>query len=77
MATHPGIRLKVETPAGVVLEGDSDFLHFAARWSHGIAEGEWQEVLQHMVDGQFLIKLYIQPVMLEDAPDVPDDLSEL
>lgn len=77
MSTHPGIRLRVETPAGVVLEGDSDWLHYAARYTHEIAEGEWHEVLQHQADGQTLIKLMIQPVMIEDAPEVPDDPSGL
>lgn len=74
--THPGIRIRVSTPAGVVLEGDSDFLHYAARWSHGIAGGTWHEVLRHLVDGKQLIKVELMPVDLEDTV-VPDDLSAL
>ncbi len=38
--SHPGIRLRVSMPAGVVLEGDSDFLYYAASWAYGIPNGE-------------------------------------
>lgn len=74
--SHPGIRLRVTTPAGVVLEGDSDFLHYAAAWAHGIAEGEWQKVIEHGQDGVPLLVIELMPVTLEDTI-VPDDLSAL
>lgn len=73
---HPGIRLRVSMPAGVVLEGDSDFLYYAASWTYGVPDNEWHKVIEHQQDGVALLTIELMPVMLEDA-DVPDDISAI
>jgi hypothetical protein len=40
----------------------------------GVPEGEWHTLLWQGADG---IAIAIQPVMLDDPPEVPDDLSGL
>jgi hypothetical protein len=82
---HTGIRLRIDTPAGVILEGDSDWLHLFA---NGIVVPDFAdsapqaEALWHQVagvassgpDGQatVLATIWVQPVMLPD--EYPDDL---
>lgn len=76
--SHPGIRLRIKTPAGVVLEGDSDWLHFQARWVHDISLGQWHAIAAHCDPaGTPLFLVELMPVMLEEPPDVPDDVSAL
>jgi hypothetical protein len=74
--SHPGIRLRITTPGGVILESDSDFLHYAAAWSHGAADGEYKVVMQHVRDDEMLLQLEIAPLTLEDTV-IPNDLSGL
>jgi hypothetical protein len=68
---HTGIRVRIDSPAGVLLEGDSDFLHMVARM-HNLDSGQqadlfsadqpWHEVLQT----NFGLRFWIQPVQLPD-----------
>jgi hypothetical protein len=70
-ATHTGIRLRVDCPAGVLLEGDSDWLHLVARM-HNLDSGQqadlfseqqpWHEVMHT----DFGLRVWIQPVHLAD-----------
>jgi len=69
--SHPGIELRVTLPVGVVIQGESDWLHYAARFG-GHAEGEWVPLLSHAG-----VTIELRAVTLEDAPDVPDDISAL
>jgi hypothetical protein len=84
---HTGIRLKLEVPAGVILDGDSDWLHMMAVYSEGIPEpdmaaicdGKPPEPKWHKI-GDFhagsiesppVLTVWVQPVMLPD--EYPDD----
>lgn len=86
---HPGIELRISTPAGVVVQCDSDFAHYSTMF-RGVPPGEWYTLLQH-VEGQAvldegqavldddavaLLKIELRAVELEDA-EVPDDAREL
>lgn len=73
--SHPGIVLKVETPAGHLVFLDSDRLHYLVKLG-GIAAGDWYELFPG--EGCWFtgsdLKIFIKPVMLPD--DYPDDEPE-
>jgi hypothetical protein len=87
MSTHPGIQVRISIPAGPILEGDSDHLHWLAKY-RGVdpcppsclpscREHGWSEI----IPGQEMplrstegLRIEIRPV---DLPDyVPDDEAE-
>lgn len=82
---HTGIRLKIDTPAGTILEGDSDWLHMMAVFTEGAPvpdfldtappEPVWHEIAQLFAPGGApAFSIWIQPVMLPD--EYPDDEPE-
>jgi len=76
--SHPGIRLRISTPAGVAIEGDSDWLHYQARWVHDISTGQWHAVAAHCdPDGTPLFTVELMLVTLDDPPAIPDDPGAL
>lgn len=87
---HPGIELRITTPAGVIVQCDSDWAHFSTIF-RGTPLGEWLVLVRQIPgvpvldEGQFLVEagappaltVEIRAVELEDAPDVPDDARQL
>ena len=78
MSRHPGIEVRVSLPAGVVIQGDSDWLHFQAIFG-GKAIGEWFPVLAELDAGgrQAGAVIELRAVELDDPAEAPDDLSAL
>lgn len=86
---HPGIELRITTPAGVVVECDSDFAHFSTLF-RGKEVGEWITLLRHLEGSPLLddglvpevgelpavLTVEIRAVQLADV-EVPDDAGEL
>lgn len=87
---HPGIELRITTPAGVVVQCDSDFAHYSTTF-RGVPPGQWYTLLRHLGgspplldDGLVpavaelaaVLTIEIRAIELEDA-DVPDDPGEL
>lgn len=80
--SHTGIRLRLNVPgAGVILEGDSDWLHLNALMAEGPPEISMAQLAQDyaapeprwhqagVVMGH--VEIWVQPVMLPDS--YPDD----
>lgn len=75
-----GIRLRISTPNGVVVDTDSVDLHCIARFS-GAAEGSWYKLIAGSMDGyvpcpaeEFStvpVKIEIMPVKLDARPLQP------
>lgn len=43
---HPGIELRITTPAGVVVQCDSDFAHYSTTF-RGVPPGQWYTLVEH------------------------------
>lgn len=76
--SHPGIKLRISVNGHPVIDGDSDWLHYQARWVHDISTGQYHAIAAHCDDeGNPLFLVELMPVMIEDTPEVPDDPSAL
>lgn len=82
--SHTGIRLRVRIPAGVILEGDSDWLHLTAKLANASKVPDTAEALLATSPlpepwHQFLgttdgLEIWVQPCILAD--EYPDDEGE-
>jgi hypothetical protein len=90
---HPGIEIRISTPAGVILQCDSDFAHDSTLF-RGVQPGEWHTVLRHLhitAEGQPMLDDGLVPDVAQlpaslviefrpvELPDIecPDDLAGL
>jgi hypothetical protein len=65
----PGIRIRISTQNGVVFDGDSQHLHYAAKY----AGDGWLDLIAGGDHGalefsQVPVKIEVRPAMLEDPP---------
>jgi hypothetical protein len=71
---HPGIEIRITTPAGIVIQCDSDFAHYSTIF-RGTPVGEWITLLRHFDGSAVLDEGDARFAAAPELPQLPPTLT--